>query len=190
MLYALLVVGALLVLLAIRVLRKGPFVLSRALVVSVDENGNETSREWVQITPPDRYASDGLSHLETYIKRLVAFEGFLSSILIFALDGHRGFSIYKTDGVVTIGLSFDTTSDGVKERKAREFFAAKGCAVQKEYTAGSGSISDAIRILDWVVPNDELSLTSLATEVGMELCGVSSSEGLEFRYSEKVESPL
>ena len=189
MLVASLIVCVLLVLLTLRVLIKGPFVFSRTLVVCVDENGNETSREWVREKPADRYESDGLSHLESYVKRLVEFEGFLATILIFALDRQRGFSIYKTDGEPNIGLIFDTNSDGVKEKKARDFFSAKGCAVLQDYTAGCGSIPDATRILHWLAPDNVLALTSLATEVGVELCGFSLSEGLELRYNEKSDSP-
>jgi len=46
--------------------------VTKMRVVTVDENGKELGdAEWVDIPPPDSFATDGFAHIQSYVIRLL-----------------------------------------------------------------------------------------------------------------------
>lgn len=163
---------------------KGIFPLKIMQVVVENPDGTRRTAGWHLIKPPDHFPTDGSSHIGPYIERLVAFEGHFASLSVFSPDEMRGFGLHKMDGEVLAGLMIHWREEPEREKAARDFFSARGIDPADDYLGGNGDVHDAVRVLDWPLPVDADSVTSLSRQILRELCGIEDHEALNISYEE------
>jgi hypothetical protein len=134
---------------------------------------------------PDQYATNGFDHIEPYISRLLVPTNHFKFLQMFTPDGTRGFGLDAKDGVVNAGLTVEWRQELQKEAAVRSFFSSLGVAPSRDYLAGNGGVPDATRILDYHVKGNTAEVTELTKRILKELCGVSPTEALDIRYSDK-----
>ncbi|HEY6228702.1 MAG TPA: hypothetical protein VI282_16405 [Verrucomicrobiae bacterium] len=134
---------------------------------------------------PDRYATNGISHIEPYMQKLVAAKGRMPSLSIFTPDHNRGFGLDRMEGRVHASLVIDARTEAKREAKIRAFFKNLGAEPSSDYLAGNGSVSDATRMLSYPVNGNAEQLTALAEKILTQLCGVSTNEALEISFEER-----
>jgi hypothetical protein len=88
------------------------------------------------------------------------------------------------DGEVRVGLIFDWRKEPEEEEAARDFFASRGIAPVEDYLGGNGDVHDALRLLDWPLPVDADSVTTISRQILQELCGIEDHEALNISYEE------
>jgi hypothetical protein len=135
--------------------------------------------------PPDHYATDGFSHVEPYISRLLVPTNRLKFLRIFTPDGNRGFGLHARDGVVEASLTVEWRQDAQREASIRSFFRSLGIAPSRDYLAGNGGVPDASRILEYPLSGSTVEVTALTKRILQELCSVSPTEALDIKYTAK-----
>jgi len=144
------------------------------------------SREGVSISkPPDQFATNGISHMDPYVERLLGSKAPMAFLMIFTPDGKRGFGLTSKEGRVEAGLVIDWRQEPERETNVRAFFAKIGVAPSTDYLAGNGGVNDATRLLSYPVKGNSKELTALAERILKELCNVSENDGLNITFREK-----
>lgn len=154
-------------------------------VTCVDGHGRVMSREWVKLKEPDRFPTNGMTHLGPYVERVFASTADFTTLMFFTPDGERGGSLDKVDGGLNIGLIFQSRQNPEPEAKARAFFEARNAATKDDYLGKDMPIVGPTRILSWWVHGDESKITALCQDVLRELCGVQDEEALDITYEER-----
>jgi len=134
---------------------------------------------------PDHYATNGFSHIEPYISRLLVPTNHFKFLHMFTPDGTRGFGFDAKDGLVHAGLTAEWRQESQREAAIRAFFSSLGIAPSQDYLAGNGGVPDATRILDYPIKGSTAEVTALTKRILQELCGVSATEALDISYGDK-----
>ena len=133
---------------------------------------------------PDRYTTNGFSHIEPYVRRLVVPTNEFKFLSFFTPDGNRGFGLSAKDGVITADLTIECLTEPEREAAIRAFFASLGVAPSRDYLAADGGVSNSTRFLDFPITGTASEVTALTKRVLQELCSISSAEALDISYDE------
>jgi hypothetical protein len=134
---------------------------------------------------PDRYATNGFDHIEPYVSRLLMPTNRFKFLHMFTPDGNRGFGFSARDGVLQAGLTVEWRQEARREAAIRAFFSSLSVAPSRDYLAGNGGVADATRILEYPVTGSTAEVTTLTKRILQELCGVSPTEALDIKYTDK-----
>ena len=144
------------------------------------------SRRGIELQgPPDRYPADGFDHIESYVSRLMAPSRKKRFVHIFTPAGDRGFGLYADDVKIEAQLSVQWRQEPQQEAAIRAFFEALSIQPTGDYLAGNGGVPDATRALTFPLTGNAPEVAALTKRILQQLCGVSSTEPLEIRYTEK-----
>src|SRR6266516_1162615 len=135
--------------------------------------------------PPDHYATDGFSHIESYVSRLLIPSKRFKSIGIFTPDGNHGFGLNAQDGKVEASLTVEWRQEAEREAAIRGFFSSLGIAPSRDYLAGNGGVPDATRYFSYPIIGSATEVTALTKRILQELCTVSPRDALDISYREK-----
>jgi hypothetical protein len=135
--------------------------------------------------PPDRYATGAFNQLESYVSRLMAHSSKRRWVSIFTPAGDRGFALSANDGTIEAHLSVEWREEPQREAAIRAFFGSRGLSPTEDYLAGNGDVPDASRLLAYPLAGSASEVAALAQRILEDLCGVSSTEPLNIRYSER-----
>ena len=134
---------------------------------------------------PDHYASNGFDHIDAYVARLLVPTKQFKFLHMFTPDGTRGFGFRARDGVVEAGLIVEWRQEAQREATIRAFFSSLGIKPSRDYLAGNGGVPDATRILDYPITGSTAEVAALTKRILQELCGVSPTEALDIKYTNK-----
>jgi hypothetical protein len=144
------------------------------------------SRKGIELDgPPDRHTADAFDHIEHYVCRLMAPLQKKQFLGIFTPDGERGFGLYSCNGKVEAQLSVEWQREPEREAAIRAFFEALGSPPTIDYLAGSGGVPDAKRMLAFPLVGSPSEVAAVTRRILQELCGVSSTEPVDFHYAER-----
>ena len=156
-----------------------------AYVSVIDEGGNRIGRgRWRRIPAPDAIASNGISHVDDYIDRLLSSKARSTSLSIFTPDGQRGLGLSRRDGEVIFGFTVEWREEPEQEQAIRKLFKELNIAPSEDYLAGNGNVDDATRVLDYPVPEDSEAISKLCKRVLRHICGIRDEEALDFSSEE------
>jgi hypothetical protein len=143
------------------------------------------SRQGIEFQgPPDRYIAGGFDHIESYVTRLMAPSRKKRFVGIFTPAGDRGFGLYAGDGKIEAQLSVQWRQEPQREAAIRDFFGTLGIQPTGDYLSGNGGVPDATRALTFPLTGNASEVAALTKRILQELCGVSSTEPLDIRYTE------
>lgn len=144
------------------------------------------SRSGVSVeAAPDHFATNGFDHIDPYVSRLIVPTNRFKFLNIFTPDGTRGFGFDAKDGVMHAGLTVEWRQESQRETAIRAFFSSLGITPSRDYLAGNGGVADATRILEYPVTGNIDEVTALTKRILQELCGVSPTEALDIKYTDK-----
>jgi hypothetical protein len=135
--------------------------------------------------PPDRYATGAFDRIESYVSRLMAEPRKSRSVSIFTPAGGRGFALHASDGATEAHLTVEWRQDPKREAAIRAFFESREISATEDYLAGNGGVPDATRLLAYPLAGSPSEVATATKRILEELCGVSSAEPLNIRYSER-----
>jgi hypothetical protein len=130
-------------------------------------------------TVVDTYDANGFDHLEPFVSRLLSSPARHSALMIFTLDGSRGFSLRKRNGRLEVGLIVDSGKQPEREAAIRSFFEARYIEPTEDRPSGDDPILSSIRLLSYPVSGDTSEITKLAKQILEQLCYVAPEEGLQ-----------
>jgi hypothetical protein len=133
--------------------------------------------------PPDRYAAGAFDHVESYVSRLMAAPRGNHWVMIFTPAGDRGFALSGNQHAVEAHLTVEWRQQPEREEAIRAFFESRGIPATEDYLAGNGNVPDATRLLAYPLTGSPSDVAAIAKRILTELCGVSSTEPLNIRYS-------
>ena len=169
----------------VRVVRRAPVQVNLMHAVCVDEKGDVTSSEWVKIPPPDRYETDGPSHVKDYIPAMIRSQADFCHLHVFTFDGRRGFGLQKRrDEPIHLAMTFEWRKHPEREQRARDFFQSLSIKPTTHYLAGNGGVPDATRVLDWPIGEEPAFVIDICERAMRELCAIKDEEGLGIRFDE------
>jgi hypothetical protein len=154
-----------------------------------------TGRGSVSISPdglttgsaPDRFLENGLCHVGSYISRLMTPSTDFKSLLIFTIDGERGFSLWARDGALEAFFTLHLYQGPDKERAIRDFFASLSNAPKRDFLAKNGPALETVtRYLVYSLAGAHQQITALAIHLLTEIYGVSPKDALEFTLTSKI----
>lgn len=131
--------------------------------------------------PSDRYVAGSFDQIESYVSRLIAPSQKKGAVGIFTPAGGRGFSLEADDGKISAYFIVAWRREPEREAAIRAFFASLGIPPKADHLQGNG----ATRLLGFPLTGNASELTALAGRILHELYGVSSTEPLDIRYSER-----
>ena len=159
--------------------------VTKMRVVTVDQNGKELGdTEWVDIPPPDSFATDGFAHIQSYVIRLLKSSGSFTSVIIATPDQQIAVSLWQRGGVPEFTVSVEWRSEPERERVVRQFFAERRLSTSHDYLAGNGGVPDATRCLGYFLPPDVQFITTLTKDVLQEIYRLREQDALDFSYEE------
>jgi hypothetical protein len=164
-------------------------LVPRNTFIIVRRSGGGTisfSRSGVSFGPrPALIEKDGVDHLGPYVERLLAPSRRFKSLSIFTPDGSRGFALTAREGLVEAGLILDRREEVEREAAVRSFFQALHVDASRDYVAANGGVPEATRILEYPLHGNAPEITAMARRILLELCAVSTEEGLSVTYRER-----
>ena len=104
---------------------------------------------------------------------------------IFTPAGDRGLGLYAGDGRIEANLNVEWRREPQREAAIRAFFGGLGIQPTVDYLAGNGGVPDATRLLGFPMTGNASEVAALTKRILQELCGVSSTEPLDIRYTER-----
>lgn len=134
---------------------------------------------------PDHFATDGMDHMAPYVARFLESAKQFKFLQLSTPDGTRGFWFDARQGVVHADLMVEWRREPQREAAIRAFFSSRGIAPSQDYLASNGGVADATRVLAYLVTGSPAEVTALTRRILQELCGVSPTEALNIKYSEK-----
>ena len=134
---------------------------------------------------PDYYATKAFDHIQPYIVRLLKPSDHLRFVSIFTPDGDRGFGLTAQGTLLTADLTVEWRDEPARETAIRSFFGSRGLSPSQDYLAGNGGVPDATRVLSYPIAGDASELTAITKRILEELCGISPSEPLNIKFTEK-----
>jgi hypothetical protein len=135
--------------------------------------------------PPDRYAAGAFDHIESYVSRLMAQPPKSRWVSMFTPSGDRGFALRAFDGTIEAHLTVEWRQEPEREAAIRTFFGSRQISATEDYLAGNGGVADATRLLAYPLKGNSAEVTALTKGILQELCGISASEALNIKYTEK-----
>jgi hypothetical protein len=128
-------------------------------VVTVDDNGQELGDgQWVDVPEADSFTTDGFTHIEGYVTRLLQSSASFTSV--------------------------DWRQQPEREHAIRQFFADRSLAAFQDYLAGNGDVADATRCLGYFLPADAQFITTLTKDLLRQIYGLREQDALDFTYEE------
>jgi len=134
---------------------------------------------------PDHFPSNGFDHIEPYVSRLLVPYNRFKFLSMFTPDGTRGFGLDAKDGVVHAHLTVEWRQEPKRETAIRAFFNSLAIAPSRDYLADNGGVAGATRVLEFPITGNTAEVTALTKRILEELCGVSPTEALDIRYTDK-----
>jgi hypothetical protein len=154
-------------------------------VVTVDEHGKGMGDgRWVDIPAPDRFASNGFAHIESYVSKLMQSSASYTSVIIGTPDSQIAVSLGQRGGVPHFSTTVEWRSEPEREHAIRQFFAEHRLATYHDYLAGNGGVPDATRCLDYYLPPDVQFITTLTKDVLHQIYHLREQDALDFTYDE------
>ena len=98
---------------------------------------------------------------------------------------HAALGLSAKNGVVQAGLTVEWRQEAQRETEIRAFFGSLGITPSRDYLAGNGGVADATRILEYPISGSTADVTALTKRILQELCGVSPTEALDIKYTDK-----
>lgn len=129
----------------------------------------------------DYYPENGFDHIESYISRLIASGKERRYVVIFALDGMRGCSLFVDGPTLQVSFIIHSQQNTTREKKIRKFFSSRGATPSKDYLSQDGRA----RILQYPFNGNAKKLTAITKTILQELCAVRPTEALSINYREK-----
>ncbi len=155
----------------------------KMLVVTVDKSGNEVGKgEWVNVPEPDHFSSDGFSHIESYVTRLIQSTAEFTSLIIGTPDQQIAVCLWQRGGIPEFSLMIDWRSKPERVRAVRQFFSVRELSISQDYLAGNGGVPDATRCLAYFLPSDVTFITALTKDVLQGIYGVQEGDALDFLF--------
>jgi hypothetical protein len=128
---------------------------------------------------PDHYATNGMSHLQPYIAKLLTPTNQPKTLIMFTPDGQHGFGLDALNGVVSASLFVEWQKEPQREAAVRAFFKQLQANPSRDYLAGN------MRALEYPIKGTPAEVTALTRRILQELCGVSPTNALDIHYAEK-----
>jgi hypothetical protein len=141
------------------------------------------------IPEPDHYASNGCSHIETYVTKLLHSTELFFSLMVSTPDGEVALGVLMQQNHLVIGLSVDVTRKPQEEQTLREFFARRNIEPVDDYLAQNGDVPDSVRMLNYPLPTDIKFVTDLAKNLLEQVYGVDEHAALDFAFEESSLRP-
>lgn len=135
--------------------------------------------------PPDHDTVGAFDHIESYVSRLMAEPRKSRWVMIFTPAGDRGFALRGSQEVIEAHLTVEWRQQPKREAAIRAFFDARHIPPIEDYLAGNGGVPDATRLFAYPLTGSPSEVTAITRRILEELCGVSSTEPLNIRYSER-----
>jgi hypothetical protein len=155
------------------------------VVESVDSQGRLTRLpQVVRIPAPHRVQDAGLSQLQPQVTRLMASKARFTSLLVFTPDHLRGLGLHFTGGQASVSLTAEWQRHPEQEQAIRALFSGIQIQASKDYLAQNGSVANATRILEYPLPADADTATTICKRVLREIYAVRDEEALDYTYQE------
>lgn len=135
--------------------------------------------------PPDHHAVGAFDRIESYVSRLLAEPKKNQWVMIFTPAGDRGFALHGNQEAVEAHLTVEWRQEPQREAAIRAFFESRDISPTEDYLAGNGGVPDATRLLAYPLTGSPSEVTATTKRILEELCGVSATEALNIRYSER-----
>jgi hypothetical protein len=162
--------------------------IANAWVAWEGKNGRKHAM-WRMIPEPDHYTSNGHSHIESYVTKLITATESFSSLIISTPDEKVALVFLKQKTKPYFMPSVDFTSGFDEEIVLREFFTARDLAPVDGYLAMNKDLPDATRMLHVPIPSNVEYVTALAKDLLGEVYGVDEHAALDFRFGEGNARP-
>lgn len=146
-----------------------------------DEDGNVTGEGWEFRQPPVTH-ENGLSQLRPLVQKLLQSKKYSVSFSIFAMDDEGGVGLYKTDGSISVWLSFDQ-AEKEDERKSRALLTGFRLKPKEDYLD-----DDGIRRIEYELPADENLIVELLSKVALEIEQMKPSEKVRVTFDEEDDT--
>jgi hypothetical protein len=128
---------------------------------------------------------NGFDRIEPNVCRLLVPTNQVKFLYIFTPDGTRGLGLTAKDGIVHANLMVERRQVPQRESAIRAFFGSLGILASRDYLAGNAEVGDATRVLVYPITGSTTEMTVLVKRILKELCGVSSTEPLDIKYTAK-----
>jgi hypothetical protein len=102
---------------------------------------------------------------------------------MFTPAGDRGFALGVSQHAVEAHLTVEWRQQPEREKAIRAFFESRDIPATEDYLAGNGGVPDATRLLAYPLTGSPSDVAAMTKQILTELCGVSSTEPLNIRYS-------
>jgi hypothetical protein len=157
-----------------------------------DLGGKRSRRTYVcvgpsgqQLGPPTEVADpisipNGLSALSEYVSRFLASSATFTHLKVFNLRGTAGFGLVRKNRESQLVIIVDQLNQSEPERGLRGFFSSRKILPTSDYLAGNGTVSNAIRILVYPLPDIADSITALCADLSASCFGISPNETLNY----------
>jgi hypothetical protein len=160
----------------------------RMRVATVDRHGRRKGPvEWVDVPPAERFASNGMSHIESCVARVLRSKGPSSWIVVSTPSGLSSMSIGKHNGVTTLATSIDVRRKPARESAVRAFFADRKIAPIADYLAANGGVPKSTRVLEYPVGSSAKRIASVAREFLRNIYKLTDRSALNIRYGEREQ---
>lgn len=176
----------------------------QAHIISVDKNGKQIGKgKWVHIPTPDKIDTNGLSHIATYVDRILTSASTLCSLIIASPDGSKACLIMRDAGQLTIKASIhlgsSSAATGVslqklnlpphaaepeREKAIRKLFAELNIAPDRDKVHDFNGYADAMRGLHYLIGNNVDQATYIIQRFLREVDHVEEADGLSFSFEE------
>jgi len=124
--------------------------------------------------------------IEPYVARLLSPDKCRKALAFFAVTRDRGFVFQNHVGELELTFDVEWREQADREAAIRSFFAARGLQPWRDYLAGNGDVSDATRVVSYLVNVDVAEVAALATRVLTDLCGISASDSIIVTYWDEL----
>jgi hypothetical protein len=122
----------------------------------------------------------GSKELNRHVKKLLGSRASFASLGIFTLDGQKGFSLWKKDGLVTAQLSAEIIPDDGKEERIVAFFEDLGITAISDYKARNGGIEDSVRLFSYPIEANNDRVSEICVRIMKEIYNISEQDGLKY----------
>jgi hypothetical protein len=139
--------------------------------------------------PPDHHVVGAFDQIDSYVSRLMAEPRKSRWVMIFTPSGDRGFALHGSREAVEAHLTVEWREQPEREAAIRAFFKTRHIPAIEDYLAGNGAVPDATRLLAYPLSGTPPEVAAMTRRILEELCGVSSTEPLNVRYSERSAAP-
>jgi hypothetical protein len=159
----------------------------RMKVITVDRHGRQKGpAEWVDVPPADRFTSNGISHIRSFVTRVLSSEAESSWITIGTPSGRNGIGIGKQNGRISVDLSVNVRRP-TREAAIRMFFVKRGIPACRDYVASNGGVPNSVRVLEYPLQCDAGRISKLAADLLKSVYRLTSRSALDIGFTERQQ---